>query len=437
MAQFKDTHLEEMLFDKNLVIINPSHPVTLPSGIMTPIYLKCSDIMSYPFEQHKMMEALYSTIKNHLGEGGFDIVAGTDIPLTTCVQQYFHVPMCYVRKEAKDHGLRLPIEGAEIRPGQRVVFVEDVFSTGESTAEAVKSITSAGGVVDLCAVICDFQINSASQNLSKLGVTVRGATTMDRIFDYGLSHNRISTLNQRHCQYWRHDPMNWTEMYKNKMLYSDEQISKEMARIILGIEAVTIHPDGIRYASGTISPVYTNLRKLIGFPVQRERVAQLATAVIDKHIGFDNFDSVAGVPSAGEPLATDIATMLGIPLIRILKKPNFEGRQYEGNLRLGTRILLVEDLISTFGSAVEAIEPMRVNGAKVEHCIAIVDYQMKKSAENIKKCKVDVKVMTYFPVIIEEAALLNEEITSQKEMLLDWGTDHENWAKKHGITGPK
>lgn len=155
------------------------------------------------------------------------------------------------------------------------------------------------------------------------------------------------------------------------------QRGRAMARILLDIGATNIRPDEpFTFTAGWKSPVYIDCRKLISFPAERSRAMAMAMDVIDKEVGFDSFDAVAGGETAGIPYAAWIADAAGKPMMYVRKQPKGFGRnaQIEGDPQEGKRLILVEDLTSDGGSKIKFAGAIRSAGMSVANTFVLFSY---------------------------------------------------------------
>ncbi|CAN0508468.1 unnamed protein product, partial [Laminaria digitata] len=151
----------------------------------------------------------------------------------------------------------------------------------------------------------------------------------------------------------------------------------DTARHLLDIGAVNFKPeDPYTFTSGRVSPSYIDCRRVIAFPEAREAMTAHAVDLIDREIGRDNIDVVAGGETAGIPYAAFIAVALGKPMVYVRKEPKGFGRmaQIEGALNDDAKVLLVEDLTTDAGSKVRFIDALREAGATVEHTYVVFHY---------------------------------------------------------------
>lgn len=163
-------------------------------------------------------------------------------------------------------------------------------------------------------------------------------------------------------------------------------MSKEsVAKALLDIGAVQVRPDNpFTWASGIISPIYCDNRQIIGHVETRKSIVNDFAGTIRK-IAPDA-EVIAGTSTAGIPHAAFISEAMELPMsyVRGSKKKHGTGRLIEGADVKGRKVVLIEDLISTGGSSIEAAEILRDEGAEVEAVVAIFSYQLEKAARNFE-----------------------------------------------------
>ncbi len=156
-------------------------------------------------------------------------------------------------------------------------------------------------------------------------------------------------------------------------------ISQMVAKMLLEIEAVHFRADQpFTFTSGLASPVYIDCRKLISYPRIRSAIMDFSASIIFRKVGFEQFDAVAGGETAGIPFAAWLSERLSLPMLYVRKKPKGFGRdaQIEGNLKEGSRVLLVEDLTTDGGSKLKFGEAIARTGAKVSDTFAVFYYDI-------------------------------------------------------------
>ncbi|MAF49162.1 MAG: orotate phosphoribosyltransferase [Rhodospirillales bacterium] len=171
---------------------------------------------------------------------------------------------------------------------------------------------------------------------------------------------------------------------------SDERraAGEEAARILIEIGAVKFRPsEPYILTAGWASPVYIDCRKLISYLDQRRRVIALGAELIQREIGADGIDLVAGGETAGIPYAAWISETLEKPMLYVRKQPKGFGQnaQIEGDLEDGKRVLLVEDLATDGGSKINFIDALRLGGGVVTDVFVVFYYHAFPGAEETMK----------------------------------------------------
>jgi orotate phosphoribosyltransferase len=157
----------------------------------------------------------------------------------------------------------------------------------------------------------------------------------------------------------------------------DKRAAETTAAILLETRSVHFSPDQpFTFTSGRKSPVYIDCRRLISFPRARRTLMDLAAEMIERRIGFESLDAVAGGETAGIPFAAWIAERLMLPMLYVRKKPKGFGRmaQIEGEFAEGDRVLLVEDLASEGTSKLNFIQAIRAAGGVIGHSFVVFHY---------------------------------------------------------------
>jgi orotate phosphoribosyltransferase len=162
--------------------------------------------------------------------------------------------------------------------------------------------------------------------------------------------------------------------------FTDRGVMAElMAKMLWEIGAVHFSADKpYKFASGLMSPVYIDCRKLISYPRIRSTIMDFAAATVMRDAGFEKFDCIAGGETAGIPFAAFLAERLSLPMIYCRKKPKGHGRnaQIEGDMPEGARVLVIEDLTTAGGSMFTFIDAIREAGGLVDHGIALFFYDI-------------------------------------------------------------
>ena len=203
---------------------------------------------------------------------------------------------------------------------------------------------------------------------------------------------------------------------------------EQTAKILFDLKAVKINvKEPFTFSSGIKSPIYCDNRVILGYPEAREKIVQGFLDIIDA----ENTDVIAGVATAGISWAAFIAEKLGKPMAYVRSKPKGHGvgRQIEGAETAGKKVAVIEDLISTGGSSINAAEVLKNSGAASVEVKAIFSYNFKSAYENFDKINCKWDTISNFDILIE--LLKNEKYLTEAEAktALAWNKDPENWGK--------
>ena len=210
-------------------------------------------------------------------------------------------------------------------------------------------------------------------------------------------------------------------------------MNKEVAKILLEIKAVTLNSNKpYRYTSGILSPIYCDNRLLMAYPEKRKKIIGFFIEKIKEN--NIEFDVIAGTAIAGIPHAAWLADKLNKPMIYVRAKTKEHGKEnlIEGRLEKGQRVLVIEDLVSTGDSSVNAVESVKKEGGIVDHCLAIFTYDMEKAKERFENANCKLLTLTNFITLVS-VAVENDYINKkEQEIILQWNKDSENWGHKFG-----
>jgi orotate phosphoribosyltransferase len=197
-------------------------------------------------------------------------------------------------------------------------------------------------------------------------------------------------------------------------------VSKKIAKHLLQIKAIKLNPNNpFTWASGIESPIYCDNRLVLSFPDVRKLVKK-ELAILAKQFGA--FDAVSGVATAGIAHGMLLADEVGKPFSYVRSKPKGHGRQnlVEGLVESGQKVLVVEDLISTGGSSVKAVEALRERGVEVVGVIAIFTYGFQKAIDTFSDANCLFKTLSNYDDLIETAVDLEYVSESDTDMLKKW-----------------
>lgn len=209
---------------------------------------------------------------------------------------------------------------------------------------------------------------------------------------------------------------------------------KNVAKILLELNAVTLRPkQPFKYASGIISPVYTDCRVLMAYPDKRRLIRDLYIDAIEK--SGVKFDVVAGTATAGIPHAAWIADKLNLPMVYVRGKAKDHGKEnlMEGILQKGQKAIVIEDLISTGESAINSVNAIKAAGGEISHVFSIITYGMKKAEDNFSDNDLKLISLTTFNEVVNVAQNLGHINKEDMAAVLDWTKDPPSWGKKQGF----
>ncbi|MCM3289378.1 orotate phosphoribosyltransferase [Paenibacillus sp. MER 180] len=201
--------IAQHLLNIQAVALRPNEPFTWTSGIKSPIYCDNRLTMSYPEIRDAIAEGFASLVKQYAPDA--EVIAGTataGIPHAAWVADKLGLPMAYIRDKAKGHGKQNQIEGI-IRPGQKVVVVEDLISTGGSSLKAALAVKEAGAEPLAVLAIFSYQLEKATSAFEEAGIPLRTLSNYTALTQTALDHGVIQAEDMDVLQAWRHDPTTW------------------------------------------------------------------------------------------------------------------------------------------------------------------------------------------------------------------------------------
>lgn len=204
-----DLLLAEKLLKISAIKLQPDMPFTWASGWNSPIYTDNRKTLSYPDVRNFIKVQLSRIIMENFGDA--EVVAGVAtgaIAQGALVADTLNLPMVYVRSAPKDHGLENLIEG-NIKPGQKVVIVEDLVSTGKSSLKAAQAVKDAGGEVVGMVAIFTYEFPVAAEAFEGAGVKLITISNYSAMIEAAVKTNYIQEGDVETLKQWREDPEHW------------------------------------------------------------------------------------------------------------------------------------------------------------------------------------------------------------------------------------
>ncbi|HBI02845.1 MAG TPA: orotate phosphoribosyltransferase [Paenibacillaceae bacterium] len=199
------------------------------------------------------------------------------------------------------------------------------------------------------------------------------------------------------------------------------EIAKTIAGKLLEIDAVALRPDDpFTWTSGIKSPIYCDNRLTLSFPEVRKLVARSFADVIREQ--YPDAEVIAGTATAGIPHAAWVAEELNLPMIYVRSKPKGHGKgnQIEGLLKDGQKTIVIEDLISTGGSSIEAAQAVQKAGGEVLAVLAIFSYQFPTAEEAFVAAGIPFQTLSNYSALLELAAETGKITVEQQGVLAEW-----------------
>jgi orotate phosphoribosyltransferase len=213
--------------------------------------------------------------------------------------------------------------------------------------------------------------------------------------------------------------------------------AQETAKALIEVQAVLVNVEKpFITTAGWASPVYNDMRKIIAFPRLRRRLIDFATRTIEREIGYEALDIVAGGETAGIPFAAWVSDSLMLPMQYVRKKPKGFGRnaRIEGELRDRARTLLVEDLATDGGSKKDFVQALRDAGQRCDHVFVFFFYDIFKGAlDDLAKSGIDMHYLATWRDVLtvaREHRYFSEHALNEVEAFI---ADPVGWSATHEI----
>jgi len=202
----------------------------------------------------------------------------------------------------------------------------------------------------------------------------------------------------------------------------------KIAEFLLRIKAVRLSPQKpFTWASGCKSPIYCDNRKALSHPVMRTYIRQQFVEAITNEFGKP--DMIAGVATGGIAHGALVAQELGLPFIYVRSSAKEHGMKnmVEGDLTQGRNVIVVEDLVSTGKSSLQAVASLREAGCEVKGMVSIFTYRLKVASEAFAQAKVRLHALTDYHILLDQA-IADNYITEKDLISLNaWREDPANW----------
>jgi orotate phosphoribosyltransferase len=212
------------------------------------------------------------------------------------------------------------------------------------------------------------------------------------------------------------------------MIYNKDSAAK-VAENLLQIKAIKLNnAKPFTWASGLKSPIYCDNRIALSYPKIRTYIRQQIVEAIEEKFG--KTDVIAGVATAGIPQAALVAAAMGLPLVYVRSSEKKHGmtNKIEGVINEGQSVVVIEDLVSTGKSSLNAVDALRDAGANVKGMVAIFTYGLKKADENFKAKNCKLVTISDYEHLVNLATENNYISNNDLNSLMDWRKDPQAWS---------
>lgn len=209
-----------------------------------------------------------------------------------------------------------------------------------------------------------------------------------------------------------------------------ENTSNYIAEKLLQIKAIKLEPTNFfTWASGWHSPIYCDNRITLSYPDFRNYIKESFVNCINKN--FSDFDTIAGVATGAIAQGVLVADVLNKPFVYVRSQAKSHGMEnlIEGKIKPNSKVIVIEDLISTGKSSLNAVKALREANCEVIGMLAIFSYNFQEAADNFLKEKVNLITLCDYQILINHAIATNYIQKEDYELLQQWRKDPANWKK--------
>ena len=209
-----------------------------------------------------------------------------------------------------------------------------------------------------------------------------------------------------------------------------ENFQIEVTKRLLAIDTIKIQPDNpFTWASGWKAPIYCDNRKVLSYPETRTFICEQFVKII--RVKYPEAEAIAGVATGAIAHGVLVAEAMKLPFIYVRSKPKGHGLEnlIEGDLLPGTKVVVIEDLVSTGGSSLSAAEAVRNYGAEVIGMLAIFSYNFPVATKSFEEAGIELTTLSNYNLLLEMAYEAGEITDMQLESLNSWRKSPEIWGK--------
>ncbi|MGB0879733.1 MAG: orotate phosphoribosyltransferase [Polaribacter sp.] len=211
----------------------------------------------------------------------------------------------------------------------------------------------------------------------------------------------------------------------------DKDTAKKTAELLLQIKAIKLNPnEPFQWASGWKSPIYCDNRITLSYPPIRNFLRAEITKIVEREYGKP--DVIAGVATGAIAIGVLVAEQLGVPFVYVRPTPKKHGRknQIEGHLENGQDVVVIEDLISTGNSSLNAVNALKEAGAFVKGMVAIFSYGFDVATTNFEENNVQLTTLSTYENLLELASENNYISDEEVGILKEWKKNPSTWKQE-------
>ena len=210
----------------------------------------------------------------------------------------------------------------------------------------------------------------------------------------------------------------------------NKDTAKKTAELLLQIKAIKLNPNKpFAWASGWKSPIYCDNRLTLSYPPVRVYLKEEIAKIVE--LQFGKPDIIAGVATGAIAMGVLVAQQLGVPFVYVRPEPKKHGRQnqVEGHLEKGQNVVVIEDLISTGNSSLQAVEALKDAGAVVKGMVAIFTYGFDVATKNFKDKNINLVTLSNYQYLLEQALDSNYINENELVTLKEWSSNPSDWKQ--------
>lgn len=208
----------------------------------------------------------------------------------------------------------------------------------------------------------------------------------------------------------------------------NKHTARKTAEVLLQVNAIKLQPKTpFTWASGWKSPIYCDNRLVLSYPTVRNYIRETMAKQIEKQFGKP--DVIAGVATGAIGIGMLVAEYLGLPFIYVRPEAKSHGRQnqIEGHLESGQNVVVVEDLISTGKSSLNAVKAIKENKGNVKGMIAIFSYDFQVAKDNFEKANIQLSTLSDYNSLLEQALHTDYISSKEQDILASWNANPSEW----------